>query len=33
MTLGSILLTILCTGPEEINDVLVFADHLHHFHL
>lgn len=28
-----ILLTILCTGPEEINDVLVFANHLHHFHL
>lgn len=27
------LLTILRTGTKKINDVLMFTDHLHHFHL
>lgn len=26
-------LTILSTGSQQVNDVLVFANHLHHFHL
>ncbi len=27
------LLTILCAGPQQVDDVLVFANNLHHFHL
>lgn len=26
-------LTVSCAGSQKVNDVLVFAHHLHHFHL
>lgn len=27
------LLTVLCACPQQVDDVLVFANNLHHFHL